>query len=77
MDGRIHHPLIFFLDHVPEDFFIVQEDPLSGLYRLIAAVGCSAIGWNISQKIGKPLHEIHGPVPDYKEKMAYSVDRFS
>ncbi|KAI6036849.1 hypothetical protein BKA83DRAFT_643572 [Pisolithus microcarpus] len=59
-----------------KDFFIVQEDPLSGLYRLTAAVGSSAIGWNISQTIGKPLHEIHGPVPDYKEKMAFSADRF-
>ncbi|KAI6129173.1 hypothetical protein EDD17DRAFT_1775687 [Pisolithus thermaeus] len=76
VDIATAHPLMFLLDHVPEDFFIVQEDPVSGLYRLTAAVGCSAIGWNISQKIGKPLHEIHGPVPDYKERMAFSVDRF-
>lgn len=76
VDIATAHPLMFLLDHVPEDFFIVQEDPISGLYRLTAAVGCSAIGWNISQKIGKPLHEIHCPVPDYKERMAFSVDRF-
>ncbi|KAI6043061.1 hypothetical protein EDC04DRAFT_2866437 [Pisolithus marmoratus] len=63
------HPLMFLLDNVPEDFFIVQEDPLTGLYRLTAAVGCSAVGWNISQKIGKPLMK-------FTEKMALSMDRY-
>jgi hypothetical protein len=69
------HPLVFLLENVPEDFLITQEDPDTGLYTLRAAVSTSAVGWNISQKIGKPLHEIHGPVPDYKEKMAFSMDR--
>ncbi|KAG6817079.1 hypothetical protein H0H87_012847 [Tephrocybe sp. NHM501043] len=26
--------------------------------------------------MGKPLHEIHEPVPDYKEKMKASMDRY-
>ncbi|KAF8842564.1 hypothetical protein BDN67DRAFT_899178 [Paxillus ammoniavirescens] len=69
------HPLLFLLDHVPEDFLITQEDPDTGLYVLRAAVSCSAVGWNIGQKMGRPLHQIHGPVPDYKEKMAFSMDR--
>ncbi|KAI6019653.1 hypothetical protein F5J12DRAFT_904094 [Pisolithus orientalis] len=76
VDTTTIHPLIFLLEHVPEDFFIVQEDPLTGLYRMTAGIACSAIGWNISHKIGKPLGEIHDPVPDYKEKMALSVDRY-
>ncbi|KAF9239669.1 hypothetical protein BU15DRAFT_87969 [Melanogaster broomeanus] len=59
-----------------KDFLITQEDPDTGLYVLRAAVSCSAVGWNIGQKMGKPLHQIHGPVPDYKEKMAFSMDRF-
>ena len=69
------NPLVFLLENVPEDFFITQEDPETGLYTLRAAVSGSAVGWNISQKMGKPLHEIHGPVPDYKEKIAFSMDR--
>ena len=68
-------PLVFLLEHVPEDFLITQEDPETGLYVLRAAVSCSAVGWNIGQKMGRPLHQIHGPVPDYKEKMAFSMDR--
>ncbi|KAG2149345.1 hypothetical protein DEU56DRAFT_909035 [Suillus clintonianus] len=69
------HPLIFLLENVPEDFLITQEDPGTGLYTLRAAVSTSAVGWNIGQKMGKPLHEIHGPVPYYKEKLAFSMDR--
>ncbi|KAH7889921.1 hypothetical protein F5I97DRAFT_1998333 [Phlebopus sp. FC_14] len=76
VDTTITHPLVFLLENVPEDFLITQEDPETGLYVLRAAVSCSAVGWNIGQKIGRPLHEIHGPVPDYKEKMAFSMDRF-
>jgi len=68
--------LEFLLDHVPEDFLITQRDDQSGLYVLRAAVSCSAVGWRLQDKMGRPLHEIHGPVPDYKEKMQFSMDRY-
>ncbi|KAH7926291.1 hypothetical protein BV22DRAFT_1128273 [Leucogyrophana mollusca] len=70
------HPLLFLLENVPEDFLITQEDEATGLYVMRAGVSCSAVGWNMSEKIGRPLHQIHGPVPDYKEKMAFSMDRY-
>ncbi|KAF9262193.1 hypothetical protein L218DRAFT_960587 [Marasmius fiardii PR-910] len=70
------HPLIFLNENVPEDFLIPMEDPKTGLYVLRAGVSCSAVGWNLGTKIGKPLHEIHAPVPDYAEKMKFSMDRF-
>lgn len=69
------HPLLFLLDHVPEDFLLTQEDKATGLYILCAAVSCSQVGWDLRKKIGKPLHEIHNPVPDYKERMQFSMDR--
>lgn len=75
-DTTTVHPLVFLLEHIPEDFLITQEDPETGLYVLRAAVSCSAVGWNLGHKIGRPLHQIHGPVPDYKEKMAFSMDRY-
>lgn len=75
VDTSTVHPLVFLLEHIPEDFLITQEDPETGLYVLRAAVSCSAVGWNISQKIGRPLHQIHEPVPDYKEKLGFSMDR--
>ncbi|KAJ8093305.1 hypothetical protein AAF712_009782 [Marasmius tenuissimus] len=69
-------PLLFLNDNVPEDFLITMEDPKTGLYHMRAGVSCSALGWNIGMKIGKPMHEIHAPVPDYAEKMKFSMDRF-
>ncbi|KAF5358043.1 hypothetical protein D9756_001724 [Leucocoprinus leucothites] len=75
-DLQTVEPLIFLLENVPEDFLIVQEDEKSGSYHFRAGVSASAVGWNMSLKIGKPLNEVHGPVPFYKEKMQYSMDRF-
>lgn len=75
IDVRTIDPLIFLLENVPEDFLIVQEDENTGLYHFRAGVSTSAVGWDMSIKIGKPLHEIHGPVPYYREKMQYSMDR--
>lgn len=69
------HPLVFLLENVPEDFLITLKDEKTGFYVMRAAVSCSAMGWNVAMKIGKPLHEIHEPVPDYKEKMQFSMDR--
>ncbi|KAG5651699.1 hypothetical protein H0H81_007758 [Sphagnurus paluster] len=66
----------FLLENIPEDFLVVEEDHATGLYVLRGGVACSALGWMVGEKIGKPLHEIHIGVPDYKEKMAFSMDRY-
>ncbi|RMZ75362.1 hypothetical protein DV738_g5524, partial [Chaetothyriales sp. CBS 135597] len=70
------HPLLVLLDHVPEDFAIMLRNPETGYYQFRAGVICSAIGWNLGAKINQQLHEIHAPVPHYKEKMQFSMDRF-
>ncbi|KAI1387718.1 uncharacterized protein F4822DRAFT_290685 [Hypoxylon trugodes] len=70
------HPLLILLDNVPEDFGIVLRDPESGYYIFRAGIICSALGWNVRTKIGMKLHEIHQPIPDYKEKMQFSMDRY-
>lgn len=75
-DTKKENPLEILLDNVPEDFLITLPDEKTGLYYLRAGLSCSAVGWNMSQKINKPLHEIHEPVPDYKEKMQFSMDRW-
>jgi Protein of unknown function (DUF3445) len=74
-DVRGKHPLLVILDNVPEDFAIMLRDPKTGFYSLRAGVICSALGWNVGSKIGLQLHEIHAPIPDYKEKMRFSMDR--
>lgn len=69
------HPLKVLLENVPEDFALMMRDDKTGFYFLRAAVVCSALGWNVASKIGRQLHQIHAPIPDYKEKMQFSMDR--
>ena len=69
-------PLHVLLENVPEDFAIVLRDPETGLYTFRAGVICSSLGWSLGTKIGKTLAEIHEPIPDYKEKMQFSMDRY-
>ncbi|KAK2743362.1 hypothetical protein FQN55_007297 [Onygenales sp. PD_40] len=69
-------PLVVLMDNVPEDFAIMLRDDKTGYYFLRAGIICSALGWNLGIKMGLQLHEIHSPIPDYKEKMQFSMDRF-
>ncbi|KAF7587116.1 hypothetical protein BBP40_007707 [Aspergillus hancockii] len=75
-DIRSKHPLETLIDNVPEDFGVMLRDEKTGNYFLRAGVICSSLGWNVGSKIGLQLHQIHDPVPDYKEKMQFSMDRF-
>ncbi|KKK15439.1 hypothetical protein ARAM_005360 [Aspergillus rambellii] len=75
-DVRTMHPLEVILENIPEDFAIMLRDDKTGNYFFRAGVICSTLGWNLQSKIGLQLHEIHDPVPDYKEKMQFSMDRF-
>lgn len=74
-DITAKHPLMTLLDNVPEDFAIMLRNPETGYYHFRAGVVCSALGWNLGTKIGLQLHQIHSPIPDYKEKMKFSMDR--
>ena len=69
------HPLHVLLHNVPEDFAIMLRNPEDGFYYFRAGLLCSALGWNVSTKIGMQLKQIHKPIPDYKEKMEFSMDR--
>lgn len=60
--------------HVPEDFGIVLRDDNTGIYHVRAAAICSAMGWNVAMKVGRPLSNVHDPVPDY-HRMRFSMDR--
>ena len=75
-DLKTTKPLFVLLHNVSEDFAIVLRDPETGIYSFRAGIIMSSLGWNLGTKIGKKLHEIHEPVPDYREKMQFSMDRF-
>lgn len=74
-DLKTTPPLQTLLNNVPEDFAIMLRDEKTGFYLFRAGIICSALGWNVGSKIGMRLHEIHAPIPDYKEKMQFSMDR--
>ncbi|KAF1917236.1 hypothetical protein BDU57DRAFT_470685, partial [Ampelomyces quisqualis] len=75
-DLRSTSPLQVLFDNVPEDFGLMLRDSKTGFYLFRAGIICSALGWNVASKIGMRLHEIHAPVPDYKEKLQFSMDRY-
>ncbi|KAB8272107.1 hypothetical protein BDV30DRAFT_249742 [Aspergillus minisclerotigenes] len=75
-DLRLIHPLHVLLNNVPEDFAIMLRDPETGAYVLRAGIICSSLGWSLGLKLGKNIDEIHEPVPDYGEKLQFSMNRF-
>ncbi|KAK2626516.1 hypothetical protein QTJ16_003691 [Diplocarpon rosae] len=70
------HPIHVLLNNVPEDFAIVLRNEDDGMYYFRAGVVCSSLGWHVGTKIGMQLEQIHSRIPDYEEKMSFSMDRF-
>ncbi|KAJ5711142.1 hypothetical protein N7488_005298 [Penicillium malachiteum] len=70
-------PLLFLLDNIPEDFCMMLRDPTTGMYCFRAGIICSSVGWYLGDKMGLGMPAIHETVPDYKEKMEFSIDRGS
>jgi hypothetical protein len=59
---------------VQEDLCIIQQADDGP--RFTAAVLCFPSRWRLHEKLGKPLASVHGPVPQYAERLATPVDRF-
>jgi hypothetical protein len=59
---------------VQEDLCIIQVH--DGVPLFTAAVLCFPSRWRLGDKIGRPLAEVHGPVPIYADRLERPVDRF-
>jgi hypothetical protein len=59
---------------VAEDLVIMESG--EGGYRLTAASLCSPSHWRLGEKIGRPLREIHDPIPGIHEDLSPRIDRF-
>ncbi len=59
---------------VQEDFCLIRPD--AGGPILEAAILCFPSRWRLSEKLGKPLAQVHAPVPHYAERLSAPVDRF-
>ncbi|MBL8630876.1 MAG: DUF3445 domain-containing protein [Rhodospirillaceae bacterium] len=58
------------------DDICVLIKPAEGPYILAAGVMCFPNRWHITEKIGKPMLQVHAPVPEYADKLASQVDFF-
>jgi dimethylamine monooxygenase subunit A len=72
--GGEHDPLEIAGRLVQEDLCIIQPEAAGPVFT--AAVLCFPSRWKLLEKIGKPLVDVHGPVPFYKDRLARPVDRF-
>lgn len=74
------HPLELAGRLVQEDLCVMQAAPEeaedAGEYRLTAAALCFPTRWNLREKIGHPMSEIHDPVPGYREQINAPVNQF-
>jgi dimethylamine monooxygenase subunit A len=50
---------------VQEDLVIMGRSPEG--WRLVAASLCFPSAWNLHEKIGRLMHEVHGPVPGFNK----------
>ncbi len=50
---------------VQEDLVLMRKSDDG--WRLVAASLCFPSAWNLLEKFGKPLHEVHGPVPGFHQ----------
>ncbi|MFU8817369.1 MAG: heme-dependent oxidative N-demethylase subunit alpha family protein [Pseudomonadales bacterium] len=50
--------------------------PEGGAHRLVSACLCSPSYWRLGEKIGKPMHAVHGPVRGLNEAIGSNVQHF-
>ncbi len=67
-------PIVWSARQVQEDLCILEHD--GARWRLTAACVCFPSRWNLQEKIGRTLQEIHGPVPGYDEELDSPVEDF-
>ena len=59
-----------------EDFNILMKHPNTGEYHLQASATLFPAGWKLQERIGTSMANLHAPVPQWKEKLGGSVDRY-
>jgi Haem-dependent oxidative N-demethylase, alpha subunit-like len=59
---------------VADDLVLMEQH--AGAYRLSAASLCSPSHWRLEEKFGRPLREIHDPIPGFHQALTPRIDRF-
>ena len=64
LDDRTFPPIHIAARLVQEDLVLMRKGDNG--WRLTAASLCFPSSWNLLEKFGKPMHEIHAPVPGFQ-----------
>jgi hypothetical protein len=59
-----------------EDFNILEKDPVTGDYLIKASATLFPAGWQLQEKIGTSMANLHSPVPGWHEKLGAAVNRY-
>lgn len=59
---------------VADDFCLL--DKFNDDYRLAAASVCTPTYWELSEKIGKPMKDVHAPIATLEEKIGHMIRHF-
>jgi hypothetical protein len=70
-----HHPLAIAARLAKEDLNILVKRPEESEFRLVASVLCFPAGLDLRKGLGSELTELHRPVPSWKEKLSFSVEK--
>ncbi|KAL4903056.1 hypothetical protein BDW74DRAFT_180347 [Aspergillus multicolor] len=70
------HPLAVTGLLVHDDIYLLKKG-VRDLYYLRGAFLACPSGWRLQQRIGWPLHQIHDPIPLWKEKLQKSMERYA
>ncbi len=60
-----------------EDLNILMKNPVTGEYHLQASATLFPAGWQLQERIGYSMARLHGPVPQWKEKLGDHVNRYA
>lgn len=66
-------PLLTASRLIQEDLVLMRQGPEG--YRLVAASLCFPSSWSLAEKFGRPMSQIHAPVPHWQGTMGQRVDR--
>ncbi|PLB54718.1 hypothetical protein P170DRAFT_470164 [Aspergillus steynii IBT 23096] len=69
------HPLAVAGLLVMDDLYVLKNGP-KDQYTLRGAFLACPSGWRLQQRIGWYLHQIHDPIPLWKERLRKSMERF-
>jgi hypothetical protein len=73
-EGARHHPLARAGLSVQEDLCLMVHH--HGAWHLEAALLCFPSTWSLTEKLGRPVAEVHAPVAHYTDELSARVDTF-